>query len=307
MTMQNDVYTNKQFMLNVGDGHSLNVIDWGNPKAKTKVIFLHGGPGGSVKDRYKAAFDPTRHHVIFFDQRGGGLSTPSGSLEHNTTQAMIEDISNIAKKVGFATFYLHGSSWGSTLALAYALAYPKKVRGLIVGGVFTGSRDEIDWLDSGRFRSFYPDVWQAYLERTPEAYLENPSAYHFDKAFNGTAKERKASSYAYECLEGGVIKLDDRFAAEDFETYDPSKIQIEMHYLANQCFMPDRHILNNAHTLKMPIWIVQGRYDMVCPPATAYELHQKAPNCKLYWTLAGHVPEHEGENVFRAIFAGIAE
>lgn len=201
--MQNDAHTNKQFMFNVGDGHSLNVIDWGNPKAKTKAIFLHGGPGSSVKDKYEAAFDPALHHVIFFDQRGSGMSTPSGSLKHNTTQDLIEDISKIAKKVGFTSFYLHGSSWGSTLALAYALANPKKVRGLIIGGVFTGSRAEIEWIDNGLFQSFYPDVWQAYLERTPEQYRDNPSAYHFDKAFNGTAKERKASSYAYECLEAG--------------------------------------------------------------------------------------------------------
>ncbi len=102
--MQNDAHTNKQFMLKVSDGHSLNVIDWGNPKAKTKVIFLHGGPGGSVKDKYKSAFDPALHHIIFFDQRGGGASTPSGSLEYNTTQAMVEDISKIAKKSASAPF-----------------------------------------------------------------------------------------------------------------------------------------------------------------------------------------------------------
>ena len=294
-------------MLAAGDGHSLHVVDWGNAKSKTKVIFLHGGPGSSVKDKHKAAFNPERHHVIFFDQRGAGASAPTGSLKHNTTQDLIEDISKIAKKSGFTSFYLHGSSWGSTLALAYALEYPKKVRGLIIGGIFTGSRAESDWIDNGMFRSFYPDVWQAYLERTPEKYRDNPTAYHFDKALNGTATERKVSSYAYECLEAGVIKLDDRFTPDDFDEYDASKMQIEIHYLANKCFMLDRHILDNAHTLKMPIWIVQGRYDVVCPPSTAYELHHKAPNSKIYWTVAGHAHEHEGENVFRAIFEGIAE
>lgn len=304
--MQKDSYTNKELMLDVGDGHKLFVIDWGNSEAKTKVIFLHGGPGGSVKDWHKAAFDPKIHHVIFFDQRGSGKSTPTGSLKNNTTQDLVEDISKIAKKFKFDTFYLHGSSWGSTLALAYSLAHPENVKGLVIGGVFTGSKAESDWIDNGEFKTFYPDVWQAYLERTPEKFRGNPTSYHFDKALNGKPKEQKASAYAYECLETGVIKLDDRFTPDNFDDYDQSKIRVEIYYLANNCFMLDRHILDSAHKLTMPVWIVQGRYDMVCPPMTAFELHQKLPNSKIYWTLAGHAHEHEGENVFRSIFEGIA-
>jgi proline iminopeptidase len=304
--MQIDSYTNKEMMLSVGDGYKLFVTDWGNVKAKTKVIFLHGGPGGTVKDKHLAAFDPELHHVIFFNQRGSDKSTPTGSLKNNTTQHMIEDISKIAKKFKFDKFYLHGSSWGSTLALAYSLAHPEKVRGLVIGGVFTGSKAECDWIDNGEFRTFYPEVWQAYLERTPEKFRDDPTAYHFDKALNGKAKERKASAYAYECLEAGAIKLDDRFMPDNFDEYDPAKIRVEIHYLANNCFMPDRYILDNAHKLTMPVWIVQGRYDMVCPPITAYELHHKLPNSRIYWTIAGHGTEHESENVFRAIFAGLA-
>lgn len=292
-------------MLDVGDGHTLYVQEWGNPKVSVPIIFLHGGPGSQVKDKYKGRFNPQTQRVIFFDQRGCGKSTPYGSLENNTTDELIEDITKIANACNAKTFVIHGCSWGSTLALAYALKYPDRVHALVIGGVFTGSKTELNWLDKGQFKTFYPDVWQAYLDKTPTAHHSDPSKYHFDKVINGTADEQKLSGYAYDCLEAGVIQLNDRHEAEDFETYDPAGIKMEMHYMSNGCFMPERHILNNAEKLTMPVYIVQGRYDMVCPPQTAYELHSKLPNSKLYWTLSGHKHEHEGENIFRSIFASL--
>ena len=238
--MQKDFYTIQEMMLDVGDGHVLYVQDWGNKDATTPTIFLHGGPGSQVKDKHKAVFDPETQRVIFFDQRGCGQSTPVGSLENNTTQKLIGDISLIADKLSLNKFNLHGTSWGSALALAYAIENPEWVANLVIGGVFTGSKAEADWIDQGHFKTFYPDVWDAYVQRTPEQYRNNPSAYHFDKVINGTSEEQKLSGYAYECLEGGVIQLDDRFKTDDFETYDTSGIRIEMHYLSNGCFMPDR-------------------------------------------------------------------
>lgn len=236
---------------------------------------------------------------------GAGQSTPFGSLENNTTQDLISDISKIADKLNIATFNLHGTSWGSVLALAYAIAHPERVATLVIGGVFTGSKAEADWIDQGHFKSFYPDVWQDYLERTPNEHQADPSAYHFDKVIHGTPEEQELSGYAYDCLESGVIQLDDRFTADDFTEYDPSKIRIEMYYLSNGSFMPDRYILDNADKLTMPVYIVQGRYDMVCPPTTAHELHNKLPNSRIYWTLSGHRVEHEGQNVFKTILAGL--
>ncbi len=303
--MYEDDFTNKVFTMDVGGGHRLKVWDWGNPQAKTPYIFLHGGPGSACRDKHKRVFDPSHDRVIFFDQRGAGESTPTGSLEHNTTQELISDISAIADHVGIKKFALHGTSWGSALALAYALEQPKRVSALVIGGIFTGSKAEIAWLDQGYFKTFYPEVWEAYLERTPEQYRANPSAYHFDRALNGTHQEQKVSAYAYQCLEAGAIRLDDRFQPSDYETFDPAGMRIEMHYLANDCFMLDRHILDHAHTLTMPVHIVQGRYDMVCPPQTAYELHQKLSSSQLYWTISGHASEHEDQAVFTAIIAGL--
>jgi len=303
--MNEDQYVISEKMLDVGDGHTLYIQEWGNPDAPNPVIFLHGGPGSQVKDKHKGAFDPKTQRVIFFDQRGCGKSTPYGSLDNNTTDKLIADITKIADIFSAKTFVLHGSSWGSTLALAYALAHPERVSALVIGGVFTGSKAEADWIDKGQFKTFFPDVWQAYIDRTPAEHHANPSKYHFDKVVNGTPKEQKLSGYAYDCLEGGVIQLNDRFEAEAFEEYDPAGIRLEMHYLSNGCFLPDRYIFNNADKLTKPVHIVQGRYDMVCPPHTAYELHAKLPNSKLYWTLSGHKHEHEGENIFRSIFASL--
>jgi proline iminopeptidase len=304
--MLKDAYTIQELMLEVGDGHTLYVQDWGNKNAKNPTIVLHGGPGGQIKEKHKSAFDPAVNRVVFFDQRGSGQSIPAGSLENNTTSRLIEDISKIADNLKIKRFTLHGTSWGSTLSLAYAIAHPERVAAIVIGGIFTGSKSESDWINKGRFKDFYPDVWQAYLDRTPEAYRGDPSAYHYDRAENGTLEEQKASGYAYECLESGVIQLDDRFIADDFSTYDPSGVRIEMHYLKNGCFMPDRYIIDNVSKLTMPVYIVQGRYDMVCPPITAYEIHKKLPQSYLYWTVSGHHVDHEGENIFRSIITQLS-
>ncbi len=305
MTLQSHLI--QEFDLPVSGGHTVHVYDWGNPDATTPFIFLHGGPGGQIKDKHTGSFDPAVQRVVFFDQRGGGRSTPYGSLEQNTTQEMVKDISAIADHLGIQQFYLHGSSWGSTLSLAYALEHPERVKALLIGGVWTSSSSENHWLDQGEFRTFYPDVWDAYLARTPAEHHNNPSAYHFDKALHGIPVEQKASAYAYDCLESGVVKLDDRSTPAEFDTYDPAGIRIEIQYIQNLAFLPDRYILDNAARLTMPVHIVQGRYDMVCPPITAYELSKKLPNCKLYWTISGHAHEHENQNVFKAIIAGLRD
>lgn len=301
--MNKDEYTISEKMLDVGDGHTLYVQEWGNSDASAPVIFLHGGPGSQIKDKHKRPFDPKTQRVIFFDQRGCGKSTPYGSIENNNTDKLVEDVSKVADAFSAKTFILNGSSWGSTLALAYLLAHPKRVHALVIGGIFTGSKTESDWIDEGQFKVFFPEVWQAFLDKTPAKHHDYPAKYHFDKVINGTAKEQKLSGYAYSCLESGVLQLDDRQSPENYKDYDPASIRIEMHYLANDWFLPERYILDNAHKLKMPVHIVQGRYDMVCPPIAAYELHNSLPDSKIYWTLSGHKHEHEGENIFRSIFA----
>ena len=285
--MTADEFTISESFLDVGNGSKLYVHDWGNKKTQTPIIYLHGGPGGWVNNKNRQFFNPQKQRVIFFDQRGSGQSKPLGELKNNTTADLVEDIEKIATKYKLGEFMLTGGSWGSCLALAYGIKYPHRVKAMVLRGIFTGSEEEIRWIDEGRFKTFFPDVWERYLAETPAKYRDNPSKYHFKQAL-GRSKQAKKSAYAYENLEFALLSLDDRYMAEDFKTYKPGGIKIEIQYLFNRCFMPERYILDNAHKLTMPIWLVQGRYDMVCPPKSAYELNKRLPKGELVWAVAGH-------------------
>jgi proline iminopeptidase len=304
--MTPDEYTISQQYLNVSDGHQLFVYEWGNPKAKTPIVNLHGGPGGACKDRYKTHFNPEKQRVIFFDQRGSGKSLPYGELKNNTTAHLVEDIAAILDHFKIKKAILRGGSWGSTLALTFALKHPQRTEALVIAGVFTGSKLETDWLDHGGYRNFYPDVWEKFVAGVPEKHKTDPTAYYYQQVMSDDEVAAKAAGHAYEAMEGGVLSLNDEaYTPDALDDYDPSAIRIEMHYLHNLCFMPDNYIMDNAHKLTMPIYIIQGRYDSVCPPITAYELSKRAPNTELYWTIAGHRSEHEDGNLVRAILARI--
>lgn len=305
--MTPDQYTNQELFIEVGDGHDLYVQDWGNKAIKTPVIFLHGGPGNGCNDGHRSRFDPLQQRVIFFDQRGCGRSIPYGSLEHNTTADLVADITKIADKLGLKQFILHGGSWGSTLALAYALEHPKRVKAMVLQGIFTGSQSEIDYLDQGLFRTFYPDVWDRYLQATPAEHRKDPGVYHVPRILGSDEQAVRQSGFAYSFVEYSILHLDDRPKQGDPETFDPTETRIEVHYMHNRCFMPDRHILKNAHKLTMPVWLVQGRYDMVCPPATAYELNQKLPNSELIWTVAGHANDRANYDACRTILLALTK
>lgn len=286
--MTPDTHTLSETMLDTGQGHRLYVQEWGNKQAKTAFIFLHGGPGSGCNDSHKLLFSPQKNRVIFFDQRGSGKSLPAGELKDNTTDHIIKDIELIADTYNLSSFVLVGGSWGSTLALAYSISHPEKVDALVLRGIFTGTQTEIDFLDQGGFRHFYPEVWDRFLDSVPEEHRDNPAAYHGPRATGANPQAVKESAYAYAQLEGSIMRLDDRITAEDFETFDPNGIRIEVHYMQNACFLPENHILDNVSKLIMPTWIVQGRYDAVCPPVTAYELDKRLPNSQLLWTVAGH-------------------
>ena len=286
--MTPDSYTNSEQMLAVGDGHELYVHDWGKSDAMDTFFFLHGGPGSGCGDGHKDIFDPSTQRVIFFDQRGAGKSTPKGSLEANTTDKLVSDITAIADKLGIQQFTLVGGSWGSTLALAYALEHPERVRAMVLRGLFTGSKREVDFLMQGKFSNFFPEVWEAYQQRTPQQHRQDPSAYHVPRALGDEPTAAKESAYALAELEGSLTRLDERRVPAVFADYDPAGIRLETHYTSNGCFLPERFIQDNAGKLQMPIILIQGRYDMVCPPETAYELSKLLPNATLIWTLAGH-------------------
>jgi len=299
--MNKDEFTNQEFMLDVGDGHKLFVVDWGNKDVKTPMFFLHGGPGGSIKDSQKAFFNPKNQRVIFFDQRGCGQSTPLGSRKNNTTKDLANDITKIAKRLKIKKFYLRGYSWGSTLALYYAITHPEMLAGIIIGGVWNGANDS-DSVFRTNAEKFYPDLWDKVLADTPAKFYDDPTSYHADKALNGTKQEQKKSTYVMNYLEGGLCNFDDRDLPKDFDEYDPAGMQIEIYYMTNNCFMPENYILDNVHKIKVPVYIVQGRFDMVTSPDFAYKISKIIPNCKFYWAISNHKGEHEVTQIFKAIF-----
>ncbi|HSW99195.1 MAG TPA: alpha/beta fold hydrolase [Candidatus Saccharimonadales bacterium] len=299
--MTPDEFTNQELHLDVGDGHSLYICDWGDKHAKTPFIYLHGGPGSQIKDGHREGFDPQKHRVIFFDQRGCGQSTPYGSLEHNTTDDLLEDITRIATHLKIKKFRLIASSWGSCLALLYAIRNPKNVAGLVLGGIFSGSRGECEWVEQGRFNGFYPEAWEEFLERTPKEHHTDAAAYHYKNILRGDAHQVFNSALAVEELEHSIMRLDDRTHPIDPATFDPTSARIFAHYFSNELFIPDLYILKNASKLTMPVWFVQGRYDMECPPYIAHLLHRAIPGSQLYMTIGGHLAEHETRSVLRAI------
>lgn len=291
--MNEDEHTNQTFMLNVGHGHELWVHDWGNKTAKTPIFFLHGGPGGSCKDKHKLRFDPKNQHVIFHDQRGGGQSLPKGKWHHNNTQELAADITKIADELSIEQFVITGNSWGSTLALYYATQNPSRVKAVIVSGVWGASKAENAYMDGGTWRTHFPELWDWYVSTVPKEHKDDPSAYHFERALGDDPVAASESARLFGDLECRLISLDDRHQPTPAKDYDPRGALIEMRYIAKHCFLPDRYIIKNANKLTMPLHIVQGRYDFVCPPSTAYELHEAVPHSTLTWVTSGHAAEHE--------------
>ncbi len=286
--MTPDQFTLEERMIEAGDGHRLYVHHWGDQAADRVTVYLHGGPGSGCRDKDKSLFDPAKQRVVFIDQRGCGKSTPYGSVENNDIDRLVEDINTVTIALGIERFNLVGGSWGSCLALTYAIRNPERVTSMVLRGIFTGRQREIDFLDKGEFRAFFPDVWEKFVKSVPIEHQEDPGAYHVSRMLGDDPVAAKRSAYAYSQLEGSVVSLDDRVKDADFETFDPASSKIECHYLAHNCFLPEGYIMAHASELTMPVHLVQGRYDAICPPFTAYELSVKLPNGTLTWTTAGH-------------------
>lgn len=283
-----DKYTLDERFIAVGGKHKLYSQLWGNKNAAKTIIFLHGGPGSGCSEKNKTLFDPKSHRVIFFDQRGCGNSKPHGLLTDNTTDNIVGDITKIADEYKVNKFTLVGGSWGSCLALVYAIRSPNRVSSMILRGIFTSRQQEIDFIEKGMIKDFFPEIWERFVSNVPKKYQNDPAKYHVSNILGSDVERAKSSAFALSQLEVAVIALDDRESVQDYDLFDPAGTIIEWYYMQNRCFLPEGYIIDNADTIKIPVYIVQGRYDMVCPPFTAYELGQKLPNCKFIWTQAGH-------------------
>lgn len=289
-------YLNDSGFLDVGDGHQLYYEDWGNPHG-APILSNHGGPGATFSNSHKAIFDPAKHHVIFYNQRGCGQSKPFASTEHNTTQDLLEDIEKLREKFGFTSMHVVGGSWGSTLSLLYAIAHPERVKSLLIWSIYLVEKFDTNWVNEGYPRYHFPIEWERFIALVPEAYRtsgdEIMKYYAKQMRSNDTAT---ATKYALEWTlwEATLISLNyDPAETENYVRQDPTTLAIaliETHYFLQNCFIPDGYIINNLGRLSdIRCTILQGRFDMCTPAISAYRLKQTyGDNARLAFVNSGH-------------------
>jgi proline iminopeptidase len=271
--------------LQVSPIHNLYFEESGRPGG-APALFLHGGPGAGINPKHRRFFDPDHYRVLLFDQRGAGRSTPHAELLDNTTDHLIDDIEKLRRMAGVEKWLVFGGSWGSTLALAYAIRHPSRVSGLILRGVFLGRKSEVRWLFQEGASAVFPDYWERFLERIPtEERGDLVSAYH-KRLTGGDPASRLRAAQAWSGWEASVCKLipDEALIGESVaDKMALALARLECHYCLNGLFLPsDNHILDHASALKdIPCRIVQGRYDMACPPVSAWDLHRALPRSEL--------------------------
>lgn len=286
-------------MLKVDELHTLYYEEVGNPNGKP-IVFVHGGPGGGVDASMRRFFDPKVWRVILFDQRGCGKSTPFSELKDNTTWASIEDMEKIRKHLKINKWSVFGGSWGSTLGLAYAIKCTERVNALILRGIFLLREKEIRWYYQEGASFIFPDAWAKYLAPIPQNERHDLlQAYH--KRLTSPDKQvRSEAAKAWSVWEGSTSKLFfdpkfvQRFAGDEFAD---AFARIECHYFVNKGFFEeDGWLLKNVNKIRhIPTWIVQGRYDVVCPATSAYELHEAWPESQLHIIAdAGHSASEPG-------------
>ncbi|MBN9244450.1 MAG: prolyl aminopeptidase [Mesorhizobium sp.] len=272
-------------MLDVGDGHTIYWERVGTKGAKP-AVFLHGGPGGGISPKQRRQFDPKLYDVVLFDQRGCGRSTPYASLENNTTWHLVADIERLRDLCGFDKWLVFGGSWGSTLALAYAETHPERVSELVVRGIYTLTRAELEWYYQFGVSEMFPDKFERFQAPIPEAERgDMMGAYR--KLLTGSDRQKQSeAAVAWASWEGQTITLlpepetSDRFAEAD---YALAFARIENHYFVHGGWFEEGQILRDAGRLKdIPGVIVQGRYDMPCPAKYAWALHKAWPKAEFF-------------------------
>ena len=248
------------------------------------VIFLHGGPGAGATSVHRRFFDPSTYRIIIYDQRGAGRSTPRGELTDNTTADLIADIEALREHLGIKQFLLFGGSWGSTLALAYAEAHPDRCLGLVIRGIFLGRPVEIDWFLYG-LKTVFPEAWRDLVSVLPEQERGDILGSFYRRLLDEDPKVHLPAARAWSRYEGACSTLHpspETVAAFGEESMAYALARIETHYFTNGNFMSDNQLLDNIGAVThLPCTIIQGRYDMICPIATADELHRAWPGSEM--------------------------
>lgn len=274
-----------QGKLKVSDLHTIHYEESGNPEGKP-VIFLHGGPGGGITPMYRQYFDPQLWRIIIFDQRGCGQSTPYAELRENTTWDLVRDIEQLREHLKVEKWVVFGGSWGSTLALTYSQTHPDSCKGLILRGIFMLRSSEIRWFYQEGANHIYPDAWQEYLKPIPSEEQDDLVAAYYRRLTSEDHQVRLEAAQAWSVWEASTSKLipsvasKQRFGQAQFAE---AFARIECHYFVNKGFFEQENqlIANIDRIRHLPGVIVQGRYDVVCPMISAWELHQAWQDAEL--------------------------
>ena len=285
--------------LQVSDLHNIYVEESGNPNGRP-VIFLHGGPGGGIESIYRQYFNPEKWRIIMFDQRGCGQSIPHAELRENTTWDLINDIEHIRTELNVSNWAVFGGSWGSTLALSYAITHPDKCSELILRGIFLLRKKEINWFYQEGCSFIYPDAWEKYLSPIPQHERKDLVKAYYNRLTSSDKQMRIEAAKAWSIWEASTSKLiQTEKALHSFDQDDVAEAfaRIECHYFINKAFFKsDNWILENVHKIEsIPMHIVQGRYDVVCPATSAWDLYNQLPESKFHLIQdAGHSMLEDG-------------
>ncbi len=270
--------------LKVEPPHALYIEECGTPSG-IPVLFVHGGPGGGCEPWHRQFFNPDRYRVVLFDQRGCGRSTPHASLAGNNTQALIDDIERIREHLGIERWMLFGGSWGSTLSLLYAQAFPERVTALVLRGIFLCRREDIAWFYQHGASRLFPDAWQDFVAPVPEDQRDDMVAAYYRLLTGQDEIRRLAAARAWSVWEGTTSTLNrkpslvEHFADSHVAL---SMARIECHYFVNDAFIRPNQIIEDADRLaNIPGRIVHGRYDVVCPVDQAVALSRAWPRAEL--------------------------
>ena len=271
--------------LKVSDLHEIYFEESGNPEGKP-VVFVHGGPGGGGKPAYRRYHDPQAYRVIVFHQRGCGNSTPYACLEENTTWDLIDDMEAIREHLGIEKWQVFGGSWGSTLGLSYAQKYPHRVTELILRGIFMLRRSELLWFYQQGASHLFPDAWEQYLGAIPEVERGDLISAYYRRLTSDDPDVQKAAARAWSVWEGSASHLlqdEEHIAQTGEDQFAVAFARIECHYFVNGGFFEiDGQILRDVDTIRhIPGVIAQGRYDVVCPMRSAWDLHKAWPESRL--------------------------
>ncbi len=285
-----------QRMLGVDGGHRIYVEQCGNPKG-LPVVVVHGGPGGGCSPAMRRYFDPERYRIILFDQRGCGRSRPHAAVEANTTWDLVADMERIRSLLGLERWVVFGGSWGATLSLIYAIAHPDRVASLILRGVFLMTQAELDWFYRGGAGAFWPDLWARFSGAIPEAERGDLIAAYHRRLFSGDIEEETRFARLWASWENALATIEHAGPGDSPGEYARAFARLENHYFTHAGFLDtDGWILANRGAIShIPAVVVQGRYDMICPPVSAWRLAQGWDRADLRLIpVAGHALSEPG-------------